>query len=754
MKRNIIIGLSSIFVVVLVGGGFVASLMTKFSKYNIAYTEMDRVLTEIEELHTQILLAVSEINVAKEDPEELNRLVGQVTAISATLSRLKGEVNPKMVTGKGCGMCHDKPGELVQGLDHLLIRFEESFDDFTMMASMLITAREGDQTKDISRRLLDSLENIYSLVVALDNETTPMLEHIHVEMQSTISRVSKTHNTTVIITVLLVLAGMIFTIRAVTHPVRRLTRGTEAIVQGDYDHRIELEGKDELTLLAERFNYMAEVLSNRESRLVEKKEEFQELNETLERKVQERTVALRKKQEEINYKYLELESTNEELQASYVQLQTTAAELEEAQSRLQENYDMLQAMNKELKRANDVKNKFLSIMSHELRTPLTVINGYLSLVLEKNYGKPSKSLRDVLSVVKEQGVNQLHLIEDLLDLTRIESGEYKLDRQPCNPEEILRKIISSYKPSIDEKKITVTLDVEGDIPDVYWDYQKILQIFQNLLDNAQKFTPAGGWVAFSIKSKTDFVEIRVSDNGIGIPKEQQSYIFDRFYQVDSSSTRQFGGSGLGLSIVREIVIAHNGKIFVDSEEEKGTTFLILLPPGDPDSVSESYVEEGLEKASRAITSEKVAEGTGEKILVVDDDDAFLSMMSMILPRYGYDAYTTSDAGETLGFIKEHGIELVLLDLMMPDVDGYEVCRRIKKDKATKSIPVVVVSASGGKEITRKIKEAGADDHLVKPFDHDEILNVISDYLKAAKKGPQKPAASPKSQGGEHRDTTD
>ncbi len=754
MKRNIIIGLSTIFIVVLLGGGIVASLMTKFSNYNSAYNQMDQVLRDIGELHTQALLAVSEISVAKEDPEELRRLVGQVTAMSITLTRLKGEVNPRMVTDKGCGMCHEDSGELVKGLNEVLAQFESSFNDFTMMASMLITGGEGGQTKDISRRLLTSLENIYSLVADLDNETTPMLEHIHVEMENTISRISKTHNATVMITIILVLGGIIFTIRAVANPVRRLTRGTEAIVQGDYDHKIELEGKDEMALLAERFNYMAEVLANRESRLVKKKEQFQELNESLEKKVQERTIALRDKQQEINHKYLELESTNEELQASYVQLQSTAAELEEAQHKLQENYDMLQDMNKELKRANDVKNKFLSIMSHELRTPLTVINGYLSLILEKNYGKPSKTLREVLSVVKEQGVNQLSLIEDLLDLTRIESGEFKLDRQPCNPEEILRKIISSYKPSIDEKKITVTLDVEGDLPEVYWDYQKILQIFQNLLDNAQKFTPAGGWVAFSIKSKTDFVEFRVSDNGIGIPIEQQNYIFDRFYQVDSSSTRQFGGSGLGLSIVREIVIAHNGKIFVDSEEERGTTFMILLPPGDPDSVSESYAEEGLEKVSRAVTHERAAEGRGEKILVVDDDDAFLSMMSMILPRYGYDAYTTSDADETLDLIKKNGIELVLLDLMMPDVDGYEVCRRIKKDKATKDIPVVVVSASGGKEITRKIKKAGADDHLVKPFDHDEILNVISDYLKAGKKGSQKPAASPKSKEGEHRDTAD
>jgi len=642
LKRNIVIGLSAIFFVVLVGGGLVASFMNTFNNYYVAYYQMDGVIRDIQDLHTRTLIAVGEIERARFDRDRLQDLLDRVTNINLSLSRLEQEVNPDLVTNKGCGMCHDNPESLVSDLSQVLSLFESAFNDFTMAASLLITRGEGVSPEDVKTNLQHDLDLIYDIVFELNQVTTPMLEHIHIEMDNNIARIGRLNTVTVIITIILVLGGMILTATAVTKPIRKLTRGTEAVVQGDYDFRIDLPGKDEMNLLAERFNYMSEVLSNREKRLNEKKEELQELNETLEKKVHDRTVALREKQEEVNRKYLELESTNEELQASYVQLQSTAAELEEAQSRLQENYDILQTMNKELRRANDVKNKFLSIMSHELRTPLTVINGYLSLVLEKNYGKPSKSLKDVLAVVKEQGVNQLSLIEDLLDLTRIESGEFRLDRQPCYPEEMMKKLIESFKPKMDEKDITVTLDVEGEISQVFWDYQKILQIFQNLMDNALKFTPNGGWVAISIRPKTDFVEFRVSDNGIGIPKEQQNSIFDRFYQVDSSSTRKFGGSGLGLSIVREIVLAHNGKIFVDSEEEKGTTFLILLPPGDPASVT-TLGDEHVEDWKEEVSSTSLVEGRGEKILVVDDDEAFLKMMSMILTKYGYDAYTTTDS---------------------------------------------------------------------------------------------------------------
>lgn len=264
----------------------------------------------------------------------------------------------------------------------------------------------------------------------------------------------------------------------------------------------------------------------------------------------------------------------------YESIQTAYSQLEEAQGKLLDNYETLASLNEDLKKAKEVRDKFLALMSHELRTPLTVINSYLSLVLDRDFGNPSPELRDILSIMKKQGKKQLILIEDLLNLARLESGQFHLLREPCQPRELLKNVIETFRPIQEERGIAVTLDLAPDLPIVYWDHQRMTQVFQNLVGNALKFTPPGGRVTVSVRPKVDFIEFRVSDNGIGIPKESVEQIFERFFQVDSSPTRQYGGSGLGLAFVREMVLAHDGKVFVESEEGVGSTFLVLIPPGE------------------------------------------------------------------------------------------------------------------------------------------------------------------------------
>jgi len=264
----------------------------------------------------------------------------------------------------------------------------------------------------------------------------------------------------------------------------------------------------------------------------------------------------------------------------YESVRAANTQLEEAQSRLLKNNETLARVNEELKKAKEVRDKFLALMSHELRTPLTVINSYVTFILDRGFGNPSTELRDILSVLKEQGKNQLGLIEDLMNLARLESGQFRLHREPCQPGELVGSVIKAFRPVRETKDMEVILDLAPDLPTVYWDQQKMIQVFQNLVGNALKFTPAGGRVTVSVRSKVDFIEFRVSDNGIGIPRKNVDQIFDRFFQVDSSPTRQHGGSGLGLSFVREIILAHNGKVFVESEEGEGSTFLVLVPPGE------------------------------------------------------------------------------------------------------------------------------------------------------------------------------
>jgi CheY-like chemotaxis protein len=239
-------------------------------------------------------------------------------------------------------------------------------------------------------------------------------------------------------------------------------------------------------------------------------------------------------------------------------------------------------------------------------------------------------------------------------------------------------------------------------------------------------------ISLSAKSKSDFIELRVDDDGIGIPKDRLDQIFERFYQVDSSSTRRYGGSGLGLSIVREIVVAHNGKVFVESDEDKGTCFLILMPVGEPDKTGYTDALGGEPEMKGVRLAPK---GDGETILVVDDDEAFLKMMEMILPKEGYNVRYTSDSTKAIHYAKKYHVDLLMLDLMMPEIDGYEICRRVRKDNEIREIPIVAVSAAGGKEVARRVFEAGADEHIVKPFDQQDLLYRINYLLE--KRGQRK-----------------
>ncbi len=727
MKKKIIFGLSLILLIAVIGGSFIAVLMKRLEAVNRARYQVSTAYQALNYLEIDILRTVEDIRFSWNNEKRLRVLLDRVRSIKESIKSVRNDILTDQLAREACGSCHSRGDLKVDDMKNLLKGLEKSFDNLTFLASVFITRGPGVDEDKILQEMKSSLDEINALMDKLDKHVSPMIGHTDAKVNRTLAGIYRAQDLVAVFTVLLILAGFVILVRVITRPFNLLTRGTEAIVNGDYNFRVSLTGDDEMVLLAHRFNTMAEVVANREMRLNEKKRELEELNESLEKNVRGRTEDLRGKRRELNRKFLELESTNEELQASYIQLQSTAAELEEAQARLQENYDILKEMNRELQRANEVKNKFLSIMSHELRTPLTVINGYLSLILDKNYGEPSSVLKEILVVIKEQAKNQLGLIEELLDLTRIEAGEFRLNRQPCDIEALLGKVIEGFVPKFEEKGITASLDVAKDLPQTHWDYQKVLQVFQNLVDNSLKFTPAGGWLAISAVSKSDFIEIRVSDNGIGIPGGNIDQVFDRFYQVDSSSTRMFGGSGLGLSIVREIVLAHKGKIFVESQEGEGATFLVLLPVGLPERSQHPVRDVGRDE-NGADETPHIPGGNGELILVVDDDPAFLRMMETILPREGYRVKVSERPGNTLEQVKKAKVDIVLLDLMMPGMDGYDVCRKLRRDPDTSHVPILIVSASGGDEISRKINDAGADDHLTKPFDQQDILNRISALL--------------------------
>lgn len=261
----------------------------------------------------------------------------------------------------------------------------------------------------------------------------------------------------------------------------------------------------------------------------------------------------------------------------YESVLTALSQFEAAQTTLLETNRALVDTNMELRKAKEVRDKFLALMSHELRTPLTVIISYLAFILDRGFGDPSEDLKGILSIMREQGKVQLGLIDDLLDLSRLEAGHFKLMREPDEVGNLVDKVVEAFRPLRDEKEIQMRVDTASDLPTVHWDRKRMTQVFQNLVGNALKFTAPGGMVTVSACAKAGFLELRVSDTGIGIPEESRKQIFDSFYQVDSSSTRKYGGSGLGLAFVKEIVRAHGGRVFVKSHEGAGSSFIVLLP---------------------------------------------------------------------------------------------------------------------------------------------------------------------------------
>lgn len=236
----------------------------------------------------------------------------------------------------------------------------------------------------------------------------------------------------------------------------------------------------------------------------------------------------------------------------------------------------LKEANKRLKELDELKDSFLSMVSHELLTPVTTIRGYVTFLIGRKSGPLTDKQKEALEITEEQAAHLIHLVEELMDLSKIQAGEFEVNLEPVDIKDIVSKVINSLKQSIEEKVITIENKLMEDIPHVLADERRISQVFSNLLGNAIKFTLSGGKIFIYSQEKEDKVEFCIEDTGIGIPKEKISRIFDRFYQVDSTTRRKYGGCGLGLTITKRIIELHNGRIWADSEAGKGSKFCFEL----------------------------------------------------------------------------------------------------------------------------------------------------------------------------------
>ncbi|MDD5065826.1 MAG: response regulator [bacterium] len=370
-----------------------------------------------------------------------------------------------------------------------------------------------------------------------------------------------------------------------------------------------------------------------------------------------------------------------------------------------------------------MKSDFVSNVSHELRTPLTSIKGAVELLLKGSEGPLTDSQIKFLTIVKNNTMRLIKLISDLLDLSKIESSGISMDLKPNNIMEIIKSVIEEILPLANKKEITVDVPVQGTLTDIYCDSDKIKQVLINLIGNAIKFTPAKGTILMTVEELSGDLQVNIKDNGVGIEEKYHDIIFEKFRQIDSSSTRTAEGTGLGLAIVKSIIEAHHGKIWINSKKDKGSTFSFTLP-----KIKEKEVFKIIESAGKKpVKSVPLADFTGnktytiKKILIVDDDEDIVQVIKGHLEKEGYEGITAHSGLDAVKKAIEFKPQLITLDILMPGMDGFTLLELLKQNPITKDIPVVIISVIFEKEKGYKL---GVSDYITKPFELDRLLDSI------------------------------
>lgn len=355
-----------------------------------------------------------------------------------------------------------------------------------------------------------------------------------------------------------------------------------------------------------------------------------------------------------------------------------------------------------------MKNEFVSMVSHELRTPLTSIKGYVDLIVDGEAGEINEVQREFLQIVQENSDRLVSLINDLLDISRIESGRVHLKVEPLEMGEVLQGVVDTFRTFADQSDVELSCHVARGLPRAAADRDRVGQVLMNLVSNAIKYSPGGGSVLVSARRTGNDVLVEVTDTGIGIEPDDVKQLFTKFFRVDSSLTREIGGTGLGLSICKSVIELHGGEIGVRSKSGKGSTFWFTVPVASADLVRTPSVEGPLEAG-------------GGTVLVVDRDPEVADLIGTYLEKRGYEVLQAHSAAEAVQMAAKHQPAAITLDVMLDDMDGFELLQSFKDDARTADIPVVVLSivCDEGKSM-----RLGAADYLEKPIDSSRLVKVI------------------------------
>ncbi|MBB5394854.1 response regulator [Mucilaginibacter sp. AK015] len=465
-------------------------------------------------------------------------------------------------------------------------------------------------------------------------------------------------------------------------------------------------------------------------------EETQQQAEELEAQQEEMRVT----NEELMNKTEMLQASEEELRVQQEELRTINAELEEKASLLEEKNQAIEEARQSISiKANELettgryKSEFLANMSHELRTPLNSIL-VLARILKDN--KPHNLSEDQIkyaSVIFNAGNDLLTLINDILDLSKIESGKLDMQNEDIRVSDILADMQSLFAEVASNKHINYTTQL-SDVPQtIYTDKVRVEQVLKNLLANAFKFTPEAGTITINAVAgpRENTISFKIKDSGIGIPAEKQKLIFEAFQQADGSTSRKYGGTGLGLSISRELALLLGGTITLSSEPGKGSEFVLTLPfkakNTEPHENSVPTVETYQPTTFLETIVKKSSDPDHEPfVIIVEDDKNFANILQDYAQEHGFKSTVISEGTNAVEAIKEQQPDAVILDIMLPGKDGWQILKELKHDEATLHIPVHLMSA--GEAAANRVRKEGAISFLKKPVSTEALDKLFGDIV--------------------------
>ncbi|HTL56553.1 MAG TPA: ATP-binding protein [Candidatus Limnocylindrales bacterium] len=427
---------------------------------------------------------------------------------------------------------------------------------------------------------------------------------------------------------------------------------------------------------------------------------------------------------------------------------------------LDQSKQMLEESNQKLKELDQIKSRFFANISHELRTPLTLLIAPLENLLQRF--RLDNETKDLLGTMHSNGMRLLKLINDLLDLVRLESGRMEVKREPLEVAEFVKGLASAARQVADDKRLRLETSVDAALGSVLADRDKLEKIVLNLVFNALKFTPSGGRVELRAEKRGDEFFLTVTDTGMGISAKNLPHIFDRFWQADGSSKRKYQGVGIGLALVKELVEIQGGQVTVESQEGKGTIFSVRLPYQKAEAATKSPATSETEAAGSSsasggsVTSEEwlanlyrraelfpaltpVQEtlrpievsrnGNQPTLLVADDEPDMLRFLKSQLSSH-YRVLEAVDGQQAVEKASQFLPDIILLDMMMPEKDGLQACREIREHTPTQSIPIVLLTARADEETKLAALSAGASDFLAKPFSTTELRVRIKNLVES------------------------